>query len=213
MPAVYIVSNYGKLSKKGDTLIFECQDYTSTIFPFRTDSLVFIGRVDLTAGALALLIKHQIDTVFLSSNGRFNGKLTFSEKKNVFLRLKQYKLLEDENARLKFSKQIASNKIKNQIIFMQRIKRKNKFDETAIFDAINRTKTLLSHIEQAKEIDQIRGYEGFGAKQYFSVFGKYIIQDWAVFKGRSKNPPKDNVNAVLSFLYTLLYVHFFVSYN
>ncbi len=205
MPSVYIVSNYGKLSKKGDTLVFECKDYTSTIFPFRTESLIFIGKVDITAGALNLLMKHQIDTVFLSSNGKFNGKLIFSEKKNVYLRLKQFKLLTDENVRLNFAKQIASNKLKNQVTFMFRIRRKNKFEENIITEAINKIKDLFPNIQNAKEIGQIRGYEGFGAKNYFKVFGKDIIQDWAVFNGRSKNPPKDNVNAVLSFLYTLLY--------
>lgn len=205
MPAVYIISNYGKLSKKGDTLIFESKDYTSTIFPFRTDELVFIGKADITSAAMSLLMKHQIDTVFLSSNGKFNGKLTFSEKKNVFLRLKQYKLLENMEARISVSKQIAIAKLKNQISFMYRMKRKNKQDEQLVSYAINKTKELLPYIEQAKDIQQIRGYEGIGAKNYFSVFGKDIIQDWAVFKGRSRNPPKDNVNAVLSFLYTLLY--------
>jgi len=205
MPVVYIVENYGKLSKKGDTLIFECSDYTSTIFPFRTENLVFIGKVDLTAAALNLLMKHQIDTVFLSSNGRFNGKLVFSEKKNVFLRLKQYKMLNDQKARLNFAKQVVSGKVKNQLTFMHRIKRKSKFDEESIHKAINEIKSTLTHVEEAETIDQVRGYEGYCAKQYFSVFGKDIIQDWAVFNGRSKNPPKDNVNAVLSFLYTLLY--------
>jgi len=205
MPSVYIVSNYGKLSKKGDTLIFETYKYTSTIFPFRTEGLIFIGKVDITASALSLLMKHQIDTVFLSTNGKFNGKLTFSEKKNVFLRLKQYKLLNDYNARLSFSKEITSTKLKNQLTFLHRIKRKNKFDEQSIYNAISSIKNLFPYIEQAKDIDALQGYEGYGARQYFSVFGKDIIQDWAVFKGRNKNPPKDNVNAVLSFLYTLLY--------
>ncbi|MEJ5273273.1 MAG: CRISPR-associated endonuclease Cas1 [Spirochaetota bacterium] len=205
MPAVYIVSKYGKLSKKGDTLIYECDNYTSTIYPFRTDELVFIGRVDITGAALSLLMKHQIDTVFLSSNGKFNGKLTFSEKKNVFLRLKQYKLLENYDARVLFSKKIVDGKLKNQITFLYRMGRKNKFDYELINNSINQIKTLLPNIEQASDIQKIRGYEGIGAKNYFAVFGKDIIQDWAVFNGRSKNPPKDNVNAVLSFLYTLLY--------
>ncbi|HPC38356.1 MAG TPA: CRISPR-associated endonuclease Cas1 [Exilispira sp.] len=205
MPNVYIVSNYGKLSKKGDTLIYECENYTSTIFPFRTDELIFIGRVDITGAALSLLMKHQIDTVFLSSNGKFNGKLTFSEKKNVFLRLKQYKLLENYDSRLLISKKIADSKLKNQITFLYRMNRKNKFASDLISNSIDKIKTLLPYIEQATDVQQIRGYEGIGAKNYFAAFGKDIIQDWAIFNGRSRNPPKDNVNAVLSFLYTLLY--------
>lgn len=205
MPFVYLVSNYGKLSKKGDTLIFESKEYTSTIFPFRTEGIVFIGKVDITSAALSLLMKHQIDTVFLSSNGKFNGKMTFSEKKNVFLRLKQYKMLENKDARISFAKQIASSKLKNQITYLYRMNRKNKVDLDIISTAISKMKNLLPYIDQATDVQQIRGHEGFGAKYYFSAYGKDIIQDWAVFKGRSRNPPRDNVNAVLSFLYTLLY--------
>ncbi|MFN3411979.1 MAG: CRISPR-associated endonuclease Cas1 [Exilispira sp.] len=205
MPVVYIISNYGRLSKKGDTLLFEGKDYNSTIFPFRTEGIVFIGKVDITAAALSLLMKHQIDTVFLSTNGRFNGKLTFSEKKNVFLRLKQYKLLENNDARISFAKQIVFAKLKNEITYLNRMNRKNKYDSEIISSAINRIKSFFTDIENAKDIQKLRGYEGIAAREYFSVFGKDLIHEWAIFKGRSRNPPKDNVNAVLSFLYTLLY--------
>jgi len=191
--------------RKGIHLYLKQRSILQLSFLLGTEGLIFIGKVDITASALSLLMKHQIDTVFLSTNGKFNGKLTFSEKKNVFLRLKQYKLLNDYNARLSFSKEITAVKLKNQVTFLHRIKRKNKFDEQSIYKAIDNIKNLFPYIDQAKDVETLRGYEGFGAKNYFSVFGKDIIQDWAVFNGRSRNPPRDNVNAVLSFLYTLLY--------
>lgn len=205
MSVVYLISSFGKLSKKGDTLLFETKDYTSTIFPFRTDSLVLVGKIDITSGALSVIMKNQIDTVFLSSNARFNGKLVFSEKKNVFLRQKQFKLVENMEARVKCAKAIALTKVKNQLTFMMRIRRKTKEDELSIRDAINKNKKILEDIETADSLDKLRGYEGIAARNYFQVFARDIIQDWAVFNGRSKNPPRDNVNAVLSFLYTLLY--------
>lgn len=205
MPAVYIISNFGKLYRKGETLVFENDRGTTTIFPFRTDSLIFIGKVDITAPALSLIMKHQIDTIFLSSNGKFNGKLIFSEKKNVFLRLKQYKLFENENVKISFSKEIVKSKIKNQIVFLQKMVKKNGIDKDKVYKLINSLKNLFSYVESSNDIEKIRGYEGYASKEFFSVFGKDIIHDWAKFNGRSRNPPKDNVNAVLSFLYTLLY--------
>jgi CRISPR/Cas system-associated endonuclease Cas1 len=108
-------------------------------------------------------------------------------------------------ARVKCAKAIASTKVKNQLTFMMRIRRKTKEDELSIRDAINKNKKILEDIEASDSIDKLRGYEGIAARNYFQVFARDIIQDWAVFKGRSKNPPRDNVNAVLSFLYTLLY--------
>ena len=66
-------------------------------------------------------------------------------------------------------------------------------------------KKNIEDVNYADSLDSIRGFEGIGAKYFFSVFKHNIIQDWAVFNGRSMHPPQDNVNAVLSFLYTLLF--------
>jgi len=204
MSIIYIVSSGGKLCKEGETLVLHSPECRTTIFPFKTEQLVFLGGVEITGQALSLIMRYKIDTVFLNRNGRFNGRLSFGDSKNVYLRLKQYRLLENEEFKLKFAKSIVSGKIRNQILFMQRINRK-KENNSQIFEAIQKTKQILDSIERAENIEQIRGYEGMAAKYYFSVFRYAINQDWAIFNGRSKNPPEDNVNAVLSFLYTLLF--------
>ncbi len=203
MSVIYIVSSGGKLCKEGETLVLHSPECKTTIFPYKTEQLIFIGSVEITGQALSLLMKHKIDTVFLSRNGRFNGRIVFGDSKNVYLRLKEYKLLENEEFKLKIAKSIVGGKIKNQLNFMQRINRK-KENNSSIFEAVQKTKQLLELLERAKNVDEVRGYEGMGANHYFSVFKYAINQDWAVFNGRSKNPPEDNVNAVLSFLYTLL---------
>jgi len=145
---------------------------------------------------------HQIDTIFLSANGRFNGKLQFEEGKNVFLRKRQYDSLNDPNFCLEVAKSIAAGKIGNQIAFMQRINRKN--DKVNVEHAIAQAQRNLDQMKAAQTIDAVRGHEGMGSKIYFQYFKQNINPDWAVFKGRSMNPPRDNVNAVMSFYYTLL---------
>lgn len=209
MAAIYILSDYGKLSKKDETIVFSQPDGTSTIlFPFKTEQLVLMGNVSISGDALRLLTKYKIPTTLLSSNGRFNGKLTFGDSKNVFLRQKQYAVLSDGAASLEIAKSIVEGKIRNQICFMQRIKRKSDgFGVTAektVQNAVERAKRFLADCERAESIEKLRGFEGIAAKSYFEVFALNIQPEWAVFKGRSKNPPKSNVNAVLSFLYTLL---------
>lgn len=208
MSSVYIISDNGKLSKKDETLVFSQVDGTSTIlFPYKTELLVLMGNVSVSGNALRLLTKYKIPVIILSKNGRFNGKLTFGENKNVFLRQKQYEILSDLNRSLEIARSIVLGKIKNQISFMQRIKRKSelsKEDEEKIENAITQVKFSQIKAVQTDDIEKLRGFEGMAARNYFSVFGMNINPSWAVFNSRSKNPPRTNVNAVLSFLYTLL---------
>lgn len=205
MAEIYILSDYGKLSKKDETIVFSQPDGTSTIlFPFKTEHLVLVGKVSISADALRLLTKYKIGTTFLSSNGRFNGKLSFGDGKNIFLRQKQFRILDNPQKSLEIAKSIVTGKIRNEISFMQRIKRKNSIESAAVENAINAVKNTLSNAEKSDDIDNLRGYEGIAARKYFEVFKFNLQDDWAEFKTRSKNPPRTNVNAVLSFLYTLL---------
>jgi len=204
MSTIYIISDWGRLVKSGEVLQLRKEnDILKTIFPFKTEQLIVIGQIEITAAAMRFLMRHQIDTVFLGSNGRFNGRIDFQTGKNVFLRVKQYELLKDEEFKLKFSKSVVIGKLKNQLVFMQRIKR-TRFLENEINKTIEEMKINIKKAEDAENIDSLRGYEGNGARLFFSVFRHSIIQDWAVFNGRSMHPPKDNVNAVLSFLYTMI---------
>ena len=172
MAAIYILSNYGKLTKKDETLVFVQPDESKTIlFPFKTEHLVIIGNISISGEAIRILTKYKIGTTFLSSNGRFNGKLTFGDSKNVFLRQKQYRILDDKKSSLEIARSIVIGKIKNQISFMQRIKRKNGAEEKKVIDAINAVKNTLNDSEKTEEIEKLRGYEGIAARNYFSVFG------------------------------------------
>ncbi|HDT11494.1 MAG TPA: CRISPR-associated endonuclease Cas1 [bacterium] len=204
MSTIYIISDYGRLVKSGGVLQLRKEnDILKTIFPFKTEQLIVIGQIEITAAAMRFLMRHRIDTIFLGSNGRFNGRIDFQTGKNVFLRVKQYELLKDEEFKLKFSKSVVIGKLKNQLVFMQRIKR-TRFLENEMKRKIEEMKINIKKAEDAENIDSLRGYEGNGARLFFSVFRHSIIQDWAVFNGRSMHPPKDNVNAVLSFLYTMI---------
>jgi len=203
MGSVYIFSDYGKLGKRDDSLCFYSHDGEERrVFLHRTDRIVISGAVDISSAALRMIMRHQVDTVFVSKNGKYNGKLEFQESRNVFLRKRQYDLLDDEKKRVSIVRSLVCGKVTNQIHFMQRIGRKN--DDVMIDEAISAVQAGLAKAEYAESIDVLRGYEGYCSKVYFSVLKKNIKPDFAIFKGRSMHPPKDEVNAVLSFLYTLL---------
>lgn len=207
MSAIYMLSDYGKLGKRDETLVFSQPDGNTTIlFPYKTEHLILMGNISISGEALRLLAKYEIPTVLLSSNGRFNGKLTFGDGKNVFLRQKQYAILSNEKQSLEIAKSIVIGKIKNQLSFVQRIKRKNddKLADKKIQLEVYKLKSYLVDCEETDSVEKLRGLEGISARSYFSVFGLNILPEWADFPYRSKNPPRSNVNAVLSFLYTLL---------
>ena len=81
-----------------------------------------------------------------------------------------------------------------------------QIDVEAVKNASSQLKSFLEYIQNAKSMDQLRGYEGEAASIYFGVFDELILQQKKdfVFQGRNKRPPLDNVNAMLSFVYTLL---------
>ena len=204
MATIYIVSDYGVLVKRGETLqLIKDGTVLKTIFPFRTEQLVISGKVELTSQALRLLMFHQIDTVFIGKNGKYAGKLLFEKGKNVFQRRKQYQNLENPDFCVSFSRSIVAGKLRNQLNFIQRLGRRHQRSD-AYQSAVSQIKQLQSSLEQADSIQTIRGLEGMVAKTYFSVYRNAIQCDWTQFTKRSMNPPLDPVNAVLSFLYTLI---------
>ncbi len=206
MSSIYIISDHGKLTGENGTLKMYQEDGTvRTIFPHNTDFLLISGNVSITGRAMDVLMQHGINTVFINGkNGKFNGKLEFTANKNIFLRKKQYKLADSEEFALPIAKSIVIAKIKNQLTFAQRIKRKSDLNENEFLANINFIKGVLKECENAANINELRGYEGMCAKEYFAVMRHNILPDWAEFPSRSMNPPKTNVNAVLSFIYTLL---------
>ena len=204
MKIIYLTSDGAKLVKKDNTLVLEKDNWNKhTIFPHQTEQIYIIGNINITTPALKLLMRHKIDTVFIGKNGKFYGKLTFTPSKNVFLRVKQYKLLDDKIFPAYVARTIVKAKIKNQITFLRKLFRKKNLPD--IKKAVKKLENYAIAVQNQTDIGKIRGFEGIASKTYFSVFNYSFIPDFAVFNGRSKNPPEDNVNAVLSFLYTLLY--------
>ena len=138
---------------------------------------MLMGNVSITGDALYILTKYKIPVTLLSRNGRFNGKLTFGDSKNVFLWQYQYQILSDAKRSLDIAKCIVMGKIKNEISFMQRIKRKSgpaaDSDDKRIRMAISGAKDGLDKAETAKDINSLRGYEGMAA-QCRAEFPLYI---------------------------------------
>ena len=124
------------------------------------------------------------------------------------MRDRQYTSSKDEKRSLEISKNCISGKVYNARWVLERAIRDHamQIDKERVKVASLQLKTFLQYIQNAESKEQLRGYEGEAASIYFSVFDELILQqkkDFS-FHGRSKRPPMDNVNAMLSFVYTLL---------
>ncbi len=205
LSTVYITSHNGVLNDSLGVLYYkDYQGNVTKILPDKVNEIVFLGRTTITSGAFYLLFRYNIDVVFLSTRGKYTSRLIYSDKKNTLLRHRQHILSENKEISLKIAKDIVRGKLHNQYYFMQRIARKKGSDASIVHEAICEIGVIRRRLETAKTIEEVRGYEGDGSKLYFSVFGENITCDWTTFSGRSKNPPNDEVNAVLSLLYTVL---------
>lgn len=203
MPTIYLDEQGAEIKKRGELLLIEKEDEVIAEIPLaQVDRLVIIGNVQLTTQAIALLLDKEIPVSFATTYGNYRGKLKPPTHKNVMLRLKQYECYRDETFRLTHSKQIIKGKLKNGKTFLQKHWRNNP--EIDIRDEVNSVNKSLNSLAAAESIKEIMGFEGVAAKAYFNAFGRLIKEDFK-FERRTKRPPKDPVNAILSLGYTLLF--------
>ena len=212
---VYITSHNGTLNNNSDVLFYK--DYKGNVvklLPDKVKEIVLIGRTTITSGAYSLLFRHKIDVVFLSATGRYISRLVYLDNKNTFLRHQQHLICADECKSLSIAKDIVGGKLHNQYLYLQRIARKNGDENGKIGRALEDFSFVRRRLEKVKRKRGLLGLEGDGSRIYFSCLGENITCGWTGFETRSRKPPLDPVNAVLSLLYTILtnricgYLHF-----
>ncbi len=197
----YIQEQGAKISREGRRLIVTTPDMTRTLFVDHLEQVLLFGNVQLTPPALLLLLREDVDTVFLRADGRFMGRLATGEPANTFLRKRQFDLLDDKAFCLRTARRIVQGKLVNQATLMARIRRSR--NREAAGTAATELKLLARKAETANSLESLRGLEGSGAALYFKHLPLAFNQDWG-FTRRVRRPPTDPVNTVLSLLYTVL---------
>lgn len=148
----------------------------------------------------------QVAISFISEYGKFQGRVEGIKNGNVLLRREQFRKADLESCCLEFSKRFVQGKIANYRTQLMRFAREALSEDVreSYEKASNKLLNVLKHIQTAQTVDQVRGFEGEGSATYFSVFNLAIKNSDFKFEGRVRRPPKDSVNALLSFLYTIL---------
>ena len=171
-------------------------------------SLVLFGNSHITGPALMRCAEDGRHVVFLSRTGRFKARVEGPTTGNVLLRLAQFRGVDDPEVHTPIVRNIIAGKIRNQRNLLNRGARDATDEQkaAALRSAVARIDGLLLDIEHQSNVNELRVIEGVVAQQYFEVFGHLISDrqpDFA-FHLRSRRPPRDRMNALLSFLYAML---------
>ena len=173
----------------------------------QVDSIVFFGKNTLSTSLLDFCGKNDITVTFVSENGHFEGRLCGKVSGNVLLRKRQYDSLNDDAFSCEAVRNILFAKLKNSKYVLMRSARtgKNEFVRQRLVSASDQLSAMAEQLAECDNIDSMRGIEGAAATVYFSQFDNMLSEGCGFrFESRSKRPPRNEVNAVLSFLYTML---------
>lgn len=200
---IYVTTQGASIVKEGGHLLVRHgKDIHRTVFVHKVSQLVLCGNITLTPPARNVLFKNNIDTVFLSKTGRYIGRFSQVEPKNIELRKQQFARAGDADFALAFAKAVVTGKLANMATVLMRIHRK-RANKQLVAQA-RRLRNIITQAGNATSIEVLRGYEGQGSAIYFSLFNRGFDQDQN-FTHRVRRPPTDPINAVLSLLYTFLY--------
>ena len=170
--------------------------------------LVCFGNVLISPAVLHRCADDGRSVVFMSRQGRFKGRLEGPVSGNVLLRKAQHEAVSDPHRTLAIARHIVAGKIQNTRHINMRAAREAKTaEDAATLKATARAlASALDRAAAAEGLDQLRGFEGEAARRHFQSFSCLIREDRDTFalSGRSRRPPKDPTNALLSFLYALL---------
>ena len=172
------------------------------------EGVVTFGYTGASPALMGYCAEHEINLTFMTAHGRFLARVVGEKYGNVLLRKEQYRISDDEDRSLFVAKNIIIGKIYNSKSVIDRACRDYplRVDVEKLRGVSQNLKNAMQFVKGAKDLAQLRGFEGEAATQYFSVFDDLILQQKENFQfcGRNKRPPLDPVNALLSFAYSLL---------
>ena len=205
---LYVTREEGYLSLDGENVVLTEGGKELVRLPFTNlESIICFNYPGCSPALMGKCAKENIGLCFLSPSGRFLARVTGETKGNVFLRKQQLEKFGDAEVQVGLIRAILSAKLKNTRSLLLRSRRDHP--ETDADGALTHCAEVLSanleRISGEEVPDVLRGLEGESAKAYFSVFDRLFVQQREAFRlfARSKRPPLDRTNAMLSFLYTV----------
>jgi CRISP-associated protein Cas1 len=203
---LYVTTPEAYLSKDGLNVVVSVKQQEVFRIPIHNlEQIVTFGYMGASPGLMKLCADNNVGLTFLSPNGRYISRSQGPTRGNVLLRKAQYVNSDNVNYALHLSKLFIAAKLQNYRNILRRFVRDNG-ENQYVENAAEQLQRCKTRVLNANSIDSVRGIEGEAATDYFAVFQNLILhqKEDFVFKGRNRRPPKDAVNAMLSFVYTLI---------
>jgi len=206
---LYVTLPESYLRLDNDTLRVQVEDDTRLRVPLHhLHAVVCFGHVNMSAPLMHRLAEDGVALVLLDTNGRFKARLEGAVAGNVLLRQAQHRAVESAQTTLEIARALLAGKLKNQRQVLLRGARESKLpDETArLARAAQNLAASLRALPEAQDLDVMRGIEGEAARNYFEAINLLVRPDLRnsfAMDGRSRRPPRDRMNALLSFLYAM----------
>lgn len=206
---LFVTTENAYLSLDGENVVVSRGKEEIGRFPLHNLSgIIMFSYAGASPALMGACAQRQVGLSFCTPRGRFLARTTGSSNGNVLLRRTQYRMADDPNASCKIARNMIFGKLYNARWSIQRTRRDHKLRiDTQAFESASETiQKLLPQVLRETDLDTLRGWEGAGATAYFSVFDAMILREKEnfYFHGRNRRPPLDNVNALLSFAYSLL---------
>ena len=197
------------LFKDGETIAVKVEDDVKLRLPIHTiGGVICFDQVNCSPHLMGFCAENDVAISFVSQYGGFQARVQGYMPGNVLLRRQQYRWADDEKKCVEISKFILTGKFANCRTVLGRVLRDHgdKIEQETVQKASDRIQWSGKQLSRDMNLEELRGLEGDTAHSYFSVFDHLIVsqKEDFVFHERSRRPPLDNVNCLLSFLYTLL---------
>ena len=206
---LYVTTEDAYLSLDGENVVVCRQKTEMGRVPLHTlESIVCFSRSGATPALMGKCARLGIDLCFFNPYGQFLARTVGEERGNVLLRQTQYRIADSDLQSCQYARYFILGKVYNARWVLERATRDHP--QRVPVEQLKRVSTQLAAalplIEQCDDLDQLRGLEGEAAQRYFDCFDSLILQQHEAFPfvSRSRRPPLDNVNALLSFAYSLL---------
>jgi CRISPR-associated protein Cas1 len=206
---LYVTTPDSYLAKDGENVVVLVENKESFRVPIHNlEGIVCFGYMGASPALMGVCAEKNVSLSFLTEHGRFLARVSGPLSGNVLLRRKQYRIADEEMECVGFAVNFITGKIVNSRTVLQRGLRDHgdRINREDVNRSVDDLLRQIPRLESCVSLDYVRGIEGEAARYYFSSLEHLILENKDVFylRDRSRRPPRDNMNSLLSFLYTLL---------
>lgn len=206
---LYVTMPESYLACDGENVLIRVKDEIRFRIPVHNlEGIICFGFAGASPGLMRLCCERGVALSFLTYYGKFIGRVTGRVSGNVLLRRTQYRWSDDKSISTHLSRRFIAAKIMNSRAVLQRVMRDHpdSVNKELLRRTIHLLAAMVEKLDTALDGDKVRGIEGEAAHLYFSNFNQLILSQKSAFQmfDRNRRPPTDRINALLSFIYTLL---------